>query len=452
MQIQHPFLRASMLLIIWGAVADAGCQAPDLTLETQSTSTGSDIATADPEERLSFSAWQNVQPIQTLSGYSDSPHSIFFIQFQPDEETLVSGGFTDNRASGSGPCRVIINVWNLDSGEMSQSTPEAFAETAIDGFMAQNSKLISVSSNLRRVDIWDLQTLSVQQSISTDYPVELASLSRDGRTLVLGSRNEQSIEVWRLEPEPQVIQTFNTDHEGYRYTPDGADSPLEVPAVLFKMQLSPDGSHLATTGLDKRIKLWDVQTGGLLRTLSQAHGSPIHSLSFRSDNQVLASGSADKTIKVWNVETGNVLHTFPEQVSNVTGLSFSPIGNVLVSSDMNYNVKLWDADTGELMQTLMEGPVQEGGIEVTPVFSPSGDRLAAVLPDGRIQVWQVGSSLMSQLAKPLRASGATVSVAPGESQSDRSNPGSSHKHQCCSLRRVLNDTEIGGQKVILLSD
>ena len=53
---------------------------------------------------------------------------------------------------------------------------------------------------------------------------------------------------------------------------------------------------LASGSSDSTIKLWNKNTGGLLRTLS--HGSYVRSVAFDS-NDILASGSSDSTIKLW---------------------------------------------------------------------------------------------------------------------------------------------------------
>ena len=48
---------------------------------------------------------------------------------------------------------------------------------------------------------------------------------------------------------------------------------------------------------DKKIRLWDTNTGIMLKTLG-GHGNTVWELAFDSNN-LLASGSMDKTIKLW---------------------------------------------------------------------------------------------------------------------------------------------------------
>jgi WD40 repeat protein len=69
------------------------------------------------------------------------------------------------------------------------------------------------------------------------------------------------------------------------------------------VSFSNDGKTLATGSWDSTIKLWNVETGKEIRTLSGHNGS-VYTVSFSPDGKTLATGSHDKTIKLWNGEYG----------------------------------------------------------------------------------------------------------------------------------------------------
>ena len=72
----------------------------------------------------------------------------------------------------------------------------------------------------------------------------------------------------------------------------------EVDSVAF----SPDGKTLASGGKDTPIKLWDAETGKLLRTLT-GHTGRVESLAFSPDGKTLATGGGggDTSVKLWDL-------------------------------------------------------------------------------------------------------------------------------------------------------
>ena len=66
------------------------------------------------------------------------------------------------------------------------------------------------------------------------------------------------------------------------------------------MSFSPDGNTLASGSWDDTIRLWDVNTGRHIRTLS-GHTDSVYSVAFSPDGTTLASGSGDGTVLLWEI-------------------------------------------------------------------------------------------------------------------------------------------------------
>ena len=73
---------------------------------------------------------------------------------------------------------------------------------------------------------------------------------------------------------------------------------------------SPDGTRIATVGLDKIVRLWDANTGQELVELT-GHEAGIHCLGFSPDGKFLATGGDDRQVIVWNLATNQEAFTLP---------------------------------------------------------------------------------------------------------------------------------------------
>ncbi|KAG0525039.1 hypothetical protein BDA96_06G021200 [Sorghum bicolor] len=66
---------------------------------------------------------------------------------------------------------------------------------------------------------------------------------------------------------------------------------------------------LASASFDSTIKLWEVEHGRLLYSLS-GHRQPVYSVAFSPDGEYLASGSLDQCLHIWSVKEGRILKTY----------------------------------------------------------------------------------------------------------------------------------------------
>ena len=87
------------------------------------------------------------------------------------------------------------------------------------------------------------------------------------------------------------------------------------------LQFSPDGRLLVSGSPDDTIRLWEVATGRLLRTL--VPDSSVTSLAFSPDSRLLASGSYGHRIHLWDVESGCLVRTLINEQDAILALAFS---------------------------------------------------------------------------------------------------------------------------------
>ncbi|KAH8890257.1 WD40 repeat-like protein [Thozetella sp. PMI_491] len=84
----------------------------------------------------------------------------------------------------------------------------------------------------------------------------------------------------------------------------------------------------------------------------EGHGECIYSLQY--DAKYLVSGSRDRTLKVWNLATRRLVRTLKKHRGSVLCLQFDsdPAEDIIVSGSSDSDVVIWKFSTGEEIQTL----------------------------------------------------------------------------------------------------
>jgi WD40 repeat protein len=202
--------------------------------------------------------------------------------------------------------------------------------------------------------VWDLTMGQVKLLKGHDNVVCTVAFAPDGQTLASGGV-DRTIKLWDLAKGRE------------RATLNGHTAPI------FSLAYSSDGKMLASGALDGGLRVWDPDTGQLKVRL-RGHMNPVGSLAFTPDSRTLVAGSVDMLIKVWNpaAEQGPV--SIREKRPRVSAMAFSPDGQALVSIDELGTLKRHDPSTGRLL------PAPSAKIQLPVVlcagFSPDGKRLA----------------------------------------------------------------------------
>lgn len=175
----------------------------------------------------------------------------------------------------------------------------------------------------------------------------------DDTTLATGSY-DNTVKIWDIE-SGEEIRTLTGHTRGIR-------------------ALQMDNNKLVSASLDGTVKVWNWRTGQLLNTLS-SHSDGVISVHFQENS--IATGSIDHSIRVHNFKTKSTfsLHHHEDWVNNV---KIDTSSRTLLSASDDCTVVLWDLDTREIIREFIGhvGHVQQ----VLPLpqdFEPDEDPSAA---------------------------------------------------------------------------
>ncbi len=343
----------------------------------------------------------------------------FSVVFSPDGQYLVTVGQRS------------IDLWRVPDGTHVRRFSTQGGKVA---FSYDGSKLAGIQG--RSIKIWsvpdgtEIGTLTIPNPNNTYIALFSVAFSPDGSTVAAGGQFfiSKYIFVWDANSQTylRAIQT-NTQISEIVFLPDNITvatacsdrfarlwnietgtvvRSFEHPDTLaYTIALSRDGTLLASGGFESRIfRLWRVSDGTLLRTFTATKGV-IESLAFTSDsNHILVGGR--QFIRLWNRAPGAIQREYTQHTDQVTSVAFSPDGSLVASSTTNTEsiIRIWNSSNGALVRAITGHP--QGVLQT--VFAPNGNWLASGGIDGTARLWRVADGA---LLRVFNASAPVWSVA-----------------------------------------
>lgn len=167
-----------------------------------------------------------------------------------------------------------------------------------------------------------------------------------------------------------------------------------VSAIAF----SPIDSNVVASGSDDlTIRVWSIAKHKCIRILKK-HTYHITTVAFNSRGNLLVSGAADETIVVWDLTTGRSLKTLAAHSDPVSSVCLTPDDTVVVSASHDGLMRLFDTETGQCLKTLIYNSTSHGTATASTkdvvnfpisnvMVSPNGKYILSSSLDGKLRLW-----------------------------------------------------------------
>jgi dipeptidyl aminopeptidase/acylaminoacyl peptidase len=210
-------------------------------------------------------------------------------------------------------------IWDVQSWQGVQTFVQ---EVAVVAF-SPDGLLLAIAPAGQPIVLWEVASGQVVRTF--DDPAEnlfrCLAFSPDGTLLAAGSNNN-------------IVRLWNVAGGGLAHTiqHDIGGQPLDH---ILDLAFSPDGRVLASSGTDLKARLWDVEAWQVIHELRI--GDAPTGLAFSPDGTILASSGPE--LKLWDVESGKLLRTLPH--GSLIAVAFSPDGTLLASGGYDHQIYLW---------------------------------------------------------------------------------------------------------------
>jgi|GEM_PF-1657079 len=222
-----------------------------------------------------------------------------------------------------------VAVWNtlFDAG---QPLPPEFGKPMLElphpvavkglSFLGDGSTLLTGCDD-KQVRVWKF--VSDQPSFTLAHPnlVHCAAFDKTGKFVATGCQ-DGILRIFDISKTPGALAKAINAH----ILPQGQS--------IYAVAWHPDGKLVASASLDKSIKIWDATAGTIVKEFKPGsdaapapgaarlpgHTDQVFTLAYTKDGKQLASGSSDRTVKLWNTETGALVREFGNP-------NFKPLGD-----------------------------------------------------------------------------------------------------------------------------
>ncbi len=225
-----------------------------------------------------------------------APDTLFGASFN-DAGTQLAFGGADNRA------RVI----DVKAGKLIMRF-DAHADWVFGTtFSLKNDHLITVSRDM------SMKLVIVENAQFVDNITSITPGALKGGLVDVQRRpGKEEVLTGGADGEPKLYKVFRTQARKIGDDFNRIRSYAKLPGRIFDLQFNTDGSRFlvgASTAIGGSARIYETESGKLLHELPDIKG-PIFAVAFRPDGKQVAIGGFDGNVKLYDAETGQLIKSF----------------------------------------------------------------------------------------------------------------------------------------------
>lgn len=298
------------------------------------------LASSDDNSEIKVWDYEQGELERTLKAHT---RAVLGLCFSPVSHLLVSCS-ADLSIKVFSPKQDFANIRTLAGHEHTVSAVVSFPDSS-----PQKREYIASASRDKTVRLWELDSgfpVAVLRG-HTDWVRCLDfSTTQSGQPVLISSGSDRTVRLYELFVDDNSIASAPLVYEG------GHSHVIECCAIappastqFLNRHLSSEPSvdsklnvFFASAGRDSVISVWHSQhRKPILRLVG--HENWVQGVEFHPNGRFMVSVSDDKTMRVWDLATGKLVRTIDAHDHFVTGLAWK--GKNIATGSVDQTVKLW---------------------------------------------------------------------------------------------------------------
>ncbi|KAG5188489.1 WD40-repeat-containing domain protein [Tribonema minus] len=331
-------------------------------------------------------------------------------------------------------------VWNARTRQCIRTTPCGFGLCCA---FAPGDRHLLVGTKEGRLQVVDLAS----GDRLWDYEAHAGAIwsldvRPDGVGMATGSADGQ-VKFWEFEVAKGNLAVVHTR------TLKMADDVL---CVRYSRGRGKAKRLIAVAVLDATVKVFHEDTLKFFLSL-YGHKLPVMSMDMSDDGTLLATGSADKTVKLWGLDFGDCHRSLHAHSDSVMGLRFVRNTHLFFTASKDKTLKYWDGDRFEKVLTMEGNQAEVWGLAV----AGDGSFVLSGGHDRSLRVWERTEDMVfleeerekelegmfdAELDRDSKVAAEASGAGPGELEGESAAPGRRTMESVLAGERLLEALDL----------